>query len=111
MFLMNSLIGYVSLDNIRYVKPEGDSPRNYLVAVGPMSWRRMRDGINTEVFDPYISGYVDTLEMKDIFINGEHISDVDKIVKIIEFNDVNGDGFSSGKGSVNNMFLDGEKVK
>lgn len=111
MFFMNSLIGYVSLENIRYIKPEGDSPRNFLVAIGPMSWRRMRDGANTEVFDPYISGYVDTLEMKDIFINGEHITDADKIVKIIEFNDVNGDGFSSGKGSVNNMFLDGEKVK
>ena len=110
MFYLNSRIGYISLENIRYVKPEGDSLRNFLVAIGPMSWHRMRNNANTEVFDPYISGDVDTLDLKDIFINGERVQDVNKIVKMIQFNNVNHDGFSSGKGSVRNIYIDGVKV-
>lgn len=116
MFFMNSYIGYISLENIRYTKKAGDSPQNYLVAIGPMSWRRMKkmpDGsmVDTEVFDPYISGRVDTLDMKEIYINGEHITDVEKIVKVIEFHDVNHDGFSSGRGEVGRIFLDGKQVQ
>ena len=81
-----------------------------------MSWlrdKRMPDGrvVETEVFDPYVSGHVDTLEMNDIFIDGARESDPDKILKVIEFHDVNHDGFSSGKGCVTRVFLDGERVK
>lgn len=116
MFFLNSRIGYISLENIRYIRGERHHPQNYLVAIGPMSWlrdKRMPDGrvVETEVFDPYVSGHVDTLEMSDIFIDGARESDVDKILKVIEFHDVNHDGFSSGKGCVTRVFLDGERVK
>ena len=110
MFLLNSKIGYISLENIRYTKPEGDSPQNYLVAVGPMSWHRVRNGKDEEVFDPYVSGHVETLEMKDIFINGEQATNPEQILKIIVFDDVNHDGFSSGRGSVGRVLLDGIRV-
>ena len=116
MFFMNSRIGYISLENIRYYRGERHHPQNYLVAIGPMSWRRNKklpDGsvVETEVFDPYISGSVETLDMREIFIDGERVHDVDEIVKVISFDDVNRDGFSSGKGSVARILLDGKRVK
>lgn len=108
MFFLNSNIGYISLDNIQYKTTEEVSPYTYLVAIGPMTWRKSED---IEVFDPYISSTVDTLNMSDIFINGSHCNDVDQLLKVIEFDNVNNDGFSSGKGKVNNIFIDGKKIK
>ena len=109
MFFMNSNIRYISLENIRYHTTSDTSPRSYLVAVGPMSWTIGNGDI--EVFDPYISSTVDTLELENIFINGEHTTDVDRLVKVIEFDDVNRDGFSSGKGKIGCIFMDGERVR
>ena len=43
-----------------------------------------------------------------IFINGEKATSINQLVKVIEFNDVNQDGFSSGKGKVNNIILHGQ---
>ncbi|MBQ8719774.1 MAG: hypothetical protein IJY65_01950 [Clostridia bacterium] len=109
MFFLNSNIGYISLDNIRYKTTEDASPYIYLVAIGPMSWRRAGKE-DIEVFDPYVSTTVDTLDMKNIFINGKQIDNAEKILKIIEFDDVNQDGFSSGKGKVNHIYIDGKSV-
>lgn len=108
MFFLNSNIGYVSLDNIHYKTKEDVSPYIYLVAIGPMSWRIVEKDI--EVFDPYVSATVDTLDMRNIFINGKQTDDVEKIIKVIEFDDVNQDGFSSGKGKVNHIYIDGKSV-
>ena len=63
-----------------------------------------------EVFDPYISAVLDTLELEDIFVNGEKATEIDGLIKIIEFDDINKDGASTGKGRVDNVILDGKKV-
>jgi len=105
-FYMNSMIGYISLENIDFIWDAEKHPRNYLVAVGPMTWRIGEK----EVFDPYASGVVDTLEMANIYVNGKKADDVNALVKIIEFDDINKDGFSSGKGKVNKIILDGKVV-
>ena len=109
MFFLNSNIGYISLDNIQYKTTDEVSPYTCLVAIGPMSWRKVGNE-DIEVFDPYVSSTVDTLDMKNIFINGKQIDDVEKIIKVIEFDDVNQDGFSSGKGKVNHIYIDGKSV-
>jgi hypothetical protein len=109
MFFMNSNIRYISLENIRYHASADTGPRTYLVAVGPMSWP-VGNG-DVEVFDPYISSTVDTLELADIYVNGERETDVDRLVKVIEFHDVNRDGFSSGKGRIGQIFMNGEPVR
>jgi len=109
MFFLNSNIGYISLDNVQYETTDEVSPYTYLVAIGPMSWRRVGKE-DIEVFDPYVSATVDTLDMRNIFINGKQTDDVEKIVKIIEFDDVNQDGFSSGRGKVNHVYIDGKSV-
>lgn len=107
MFFMNSNIGYISLENIRYSTSDDISPRTFLVAVGPMTWRRADD---MEVFDPYISTTVDTLSMSNIVINGSPCDDIDRLLKVIAFDNVNGDGFSSGRGRVNRIFVGGKQV-
>lgn len=110
MFSINSNIKYISLDNIHYEVTDSVSPQTHLIAIGPMTWKRAgREDI--EIFDPYVSATVNTLDMKNIFINEKQEHDVNKLIKIIEFDDVNNDGFSSGKGSVDNIFIDGKKVK
>ena len=106
MFFSNSNVGYLSLKNIQYTADRNVSTKTHLIAIGPMSC--LRDG--KEVFDPYVSATLDTLALEDIFVNGERATDIDGLVKIIEFDDVNLDGFSSGKGNVNHVFLDGKAV-
>lgn len=101
MFFLNSNIGHLSLQDIFYEVGPDESPRTHLVAVGPMTWR----GKDYEVFDPYISGTVDTLEMENIVVNGVRGTDAEKLVKVISFDDVNGDGFSSGRGEITHLIL------
>ena len=106
MFFSNSNVGYLSLENIRYTTDENTSDKTHLIAIGPMSC--IRDG--KEVFDPYVSATLETLELKDIFVNGEKVTNTDGIIKIVEFDNINNDGNSSGKGKLNHIILDGKTV-
>jgi hypothetical protein len=110
MFFLNSNIRYLSLENVHYLTDARISPQTYLIAVGPMTMRGGRDG-QAEIFDPYISSTVGTLVLRDIFVNGEHVTDVDRLMKEIAFDDVNRDGFSSGAGRVERIFMDGQQVR
>ena len=107
---MNSNISYLSLENIYYTTKETESPQNGLVVIGPPAKKRA-NAPDVEVFDPYFSATVKVLDMQNIYINGERESDVDKLVRVIAFDDVNKDGFSSGRGQVERIFLDGKQVK
>ena len=104
MFFINSNIGYLSLENIQYTTDENTSDKTHLIVVGPMSC--IRDG--KEVFDPYVSATLDTLELKNIFVNGQKVRNIDELIKVVEFNDINNDGNSSGKGELNHVIIDGE---
>lgn len=106
MFLLNSNIGRISFENINYHVREDESPRTFLIAVGPMTWRRG----DIEVFDPYISSTVGTMEISDVFVNGVRAESSEGLVKAFGFNDVNKDGFSSGKGVIENLYFNGEKI-
>ena len=96
MFMLNSDIGCLSLQDVTYFHDPALREGVYLIVAGPMSWR-MGD---LEVFDPYAGGTVEVLELENIVVNGERITDADRIVKTIAFDDVNGDGFSSGCGKI-----------
>lgn len=107
MFFLNSNIGYISLENIEYVRRPNESPRSFLVAVGPMSCRQG----NLEIFDPYAESVVDTLELENIRIDGKVATNIDEILHEIAFEDVNQDGFSSGKGTVKQIILNGKRIR
>ena len=107
MFFLNSNIGYISLENIEYVRRSNESPRSFLVAAGPMSFRQGE----IEVFDPYAEGIIDILELENIRIDGKPAKEIDEILYEITFDDVNRDGFSSGKGTVKQIILDGRRIR
>ena len=62
------------------------------------------------MFDPYVSATLDILELENIFVNGKRATEITDLIKIIEFDNVNEDGFSSGKGKVNHVILDGKTI-
>jgi hypothetical protein len=105
MFFANSDIGYLSLKDIRYHAGPEIGPSTHLIAVGPMSYR-MGD---EEVFDPYVSATLDTLDLENIFVNGIRATDPNDLIHVVEFHDVNADGFSSGRGKINRLLLDGRE--
>ena len=107
MFILNSNIGCISLKNITYVCPETVRPNTYLIVLGPLS--NLRGDV--EIFDPYASGTTDTLALENITCNGKPVTNVDEIVKVVAFDDINKDGFSSGRGRANTILLDGRKVR
>ena len=66
---------------------------------------------DVEIFDPYAESVVETLELENIRIDGKRAEKIDEILHEISFDDVNQDGFSSGKGTVKRIILDGKQVK
>lgn len=105
-FELGANIGYLCLENIDLTLYKENFPYSYLVCCGPKS---VRMG-NYEVFDPYLSSKVKTLELKNITVNKKRVRNISKIVREIEFDDVNGDGRSTARGSIDEIILDGKKV-
>ncbi|MGM9666093.1 MAG: hypothetical protein ACI3XX_06105 [Eubacteriales bacterium] len=105
-FELGANVGYLCLENIDLTLYKENFPYSYLVCCGPKS---VRMG-NYEVFDPYLSSKVKTLELKNITVNKERVQSVSDIVKEIEFDDVNEDGRSTARGSIEEIILDGKKV-
>jgi hypothetical protein len=66
------------------------------VCIGPKS---IASG-GKEVFDPYINSRAERLIFKNITVNGEKPEDIRPLLREIAFDDVNGDGESSGKGNI-----------
>lgn len=100
-FELGSNIGNISFENIRLTLHKDKYPLTYLATVGPKS---IRVG-EREIFDPYITNHVEKIYLKDIYVNGEKISDADGIVHTVIFDDVNGDGHSTGAGTVGEIVL------
>ena len=76
-------------------------PLSYLACVGPKSVIYK----GKEIFDPYISCRVETVEIKNVTVNGEKTSDVSALVKTVTFDNVNADGFSTGRGEIGEILL------
>lgn len=95
-FELGSHIGYVSFTDIDLTLHRDIYPLSYLVMVGPKS---IRNG-DTEVFDPYLTSHVGTIELQNIRVNGEVVQQDDSLVCVTKFADVNEDGHSTGCGTV-----------
>lgn len=93
-FELGSNIDFVSFENIRFTLHRDRYPQSYPILIGPKS---VCDG-KREVFDPYISNHVDHMEFRNVTVNehGFSISDI----KINQFEDINHDGRSTGRGSI-----------
>ena len=71
------------------------NPYSYLVRVGPKALFYK----GKEIFDPYVSCRLETVSLKDITVGGR-AADVPALVRAVSFDDINGDGFSTGRGEI-----------
>ena len=90
------------LNNVRLTLHRDEFPMSYLIAVGPKSI--LRNG--KEIFDPYLSGIAENIRLKNVTINGEQLKNPSEYVKEIIFDDVDGDGNSSGRGIVHDLIVE-----
>ena len=106
-FELGAQIGSIFFENIRLTLHREEWKYSYLVCIGPKS-----SCVNgKECFDPYLSSHAKALHFKDISVNGEAVRDILPLIREIEFCDVNGDGFSTAKGTVEHITLDGVIMK
>lgn len=100
-FELGSNIGYVSFSDIDITMYRDRFPTSYLVTVGPKSILFR----GNEIFDPYLSSHIGVLELEHIRVNGTPATDTAPLIKCVAFDDVNGDGRSTGAGTVGKIIL------
>jgi len=100
-FELGSNIGDISFENIRITLHREKYPLSRMIVVGPKSIRK--DDI--EVFDPYISNIVGSITLKDITVNGETMKRHGELIHITRFDNINGDGNSTGKGNIGRIII------
>ncbi len=88
----------VHLRNVRLKMHADRYPLSHLVSVGPKSILvpARKGKAKSEIFDPYVSCHVDEISIEGLEVTGE----LREAVHCTSFNDVNGDGRSSGAGKV-----------
>ena len=76
----------------------GRYPLSHLVCVGPKSILvpARKGKAQSEIFDPYVTCRVDEISVEGLEVTGE----LREAVHCTAFSDINGDGRSSGAGSV-----------
>ena len=105
-FELGAKIGRLVFENIRLTLHD-EFPNSCLVCIGPKS---VRSG-EYEIFDPYLSSFAARLELSDIRVNGEVCRDASRLFREIAFDDVNGDGHSTGNGTFGEVYLDGVQIR
>ncbi|MBQ8497781.1 MAG: hypothetical protein IJ489_10065 [Clostridia bacterium] len=106
-FELGAKIGYLSFENMDLTLHPEEWKYGYFLTIGPKSL--CANG--KEIFDPYVSSFAETLEFENIRINGENPEEPLAFIKEIAFDDINGDGNSTGKGEIGTILWDGLHIK
>lgn len=93
-FEIGANIDYISLEDVRLTLHRDRFPLSFLLVIGPKSVRRD----DLEIFDPYVCCRVGHLRLAGVRINGEKMREAAEYVRVTRFDDINGDGHSSGFG-------------
>jgi hypothetical protein len=101
-FEVGANIGRLTLENIRLTLYPEKQPLSCLLTVGPKS--APHNG--KEIFDPYVRCRLDTLVLSGVTVNGIPVTDPARYVQEIVFDDLYGDGFSSGRGEIGEIVLE-----
>lgn len=102
VFELGSEIGKLYLNNIDVTLHRDEYPESYLLSIGP---KTSRIG-NKEVFNPDAVSFIKRLTLSNVRINGQAVSSADGVVREIVFDDLYGDGKSSGKGTVEKLIVE-----
>lgn len=98
-FEIGANIENIVFENIRITLYKDKYPLSHFICCGPKS--AIING--NEVFDPYVNSSVENIFFKDIYINGAKVENVQDYINTVEFNNVNKDNNSSGKGNIKNI--------
>ena len=101
-FEMGSNIGFVSFENIRITMHRDVFPISQFIVIGPKSI--LQNGV--EVFDPYVDNNVGCISLKNITVNGEPMKRHGDFIHLTRFDDVNGDGHSTGCGHLEKIIIE-----
>ena len=101
-FELGANIGTLTFENVDFTHHGEEFPLSYLACIGPKS---IVSG-GKEVFDPYLSSRAEKLIFKNIRVNGEKPRDIRPLLCEISFDNVNGDGESSGKGEISEVIYE-----
>ncbi len=97
-FEIGANIKHLFFENIDLTLHREKYPLSYLLCAGPKSC--VVDEGTCEIFDPYVSCKLEELHLGRIRINGNTPDRIEPYLKAVAFDDVNRDGFSSGRGMI-----------
>lgn len=100
-FEFGANIGHLFFENIDLTLYPEKFPLSYLFCVGPKSVI-VNDGA-VEVFDPYVTCEIGTVELTDIRVNGEQPDDIAPYIRAVTFDNINNDNRSTGHGTIANV--------
>ena len=103
-FEVGANIGHLLFENIDLNLYPEKYPLSCLLCAGPKSCLE-RDGTR-EIFDPYVSCTVDSVEMRGIRINGTEPEKISPYIRTIVFDNINHDGKSTGRGSIREILYE-----
>jgi len=97
-FEFGANIGHLFFENIDLTLYPEKYPYSYLFCVGPKSC--VTGNGTVEVFDPYVSCEVGTVELTDIRVNGVQPDDIAPYIRAVTFDNINNDNRSTGRGTI-----------
>jgi len=97
-FEFGANIGHLFFENIDLTLYPEKYPYSYLFCVGPKSC--VTGNGTVEVFDPYVSCEVGTVELTDIRVNGGQPDDIAPYIRAVTFDNINNDNRSTGRGTI-----------
>jgi len=100
-FEFGANIGHLFFENIDLTLYPEKYPYSYLFCVGPKSC--VTGNGTVEVFDPYVSCEVGTVELTDIRVNGVQPDDIAPYIRAVTFDNINNDNRSTGSGTIANV--------
>ena len=100
-FEVGANIGNLFFENINVTLHRDKYPMSFFLCVGPKS---IRDG-KMEIFDPEINSTVENVYLKNISVNLGNTENAKEYIHQIRFDDIYGDGTSTGRGIIKNIIL------
>ncbi len=99
-FEINANIGNIQFKNVNIQMYRDKWPMSYAVTFGPKSAVADCEKGVYETFDPYLSSVVEHLVLDNLTVNDIKVTQAEEYIKAVVFEDINGDGFSTGKGEI-----------
>ena len=74
---------------------------SYFLCAGPKSVRQGK----TEIFDPEINSVIENVFLKNVSVNSGSTENAKEYIRQIRFDDIYGDGTSTGRGIIKNIIV------